>query len=137
MTYRTYTFKTIVCELKERISLASCIQVCFTKSRADFPSSNTPQTPARARIRLALGVDQMIRGGGNCKKLKSLFTKLAEKWGYIGEKLCVPLSKRKNGLFLVRSKKKSLHRGKNHNPPPYVSSAPLFTSRRQSETSAG
>ena len=50
--------------------------------------------------------DEKIVYSANCEK-QSLFTKLAEKWGYIGEQnLLVPLPERKKGLFLVRRKKK-------------------------------
>ena len=37
----------------------------------------------------------------NCKKKKGLFTKLEEKWGYMGEKhLLVPLPERKKRKFV-------------------------------------
>ena len=62
-------------------------------------------------------------------KIKSLFTKLGEKWGYTGEKICLFLCLRreKKGLFLVTSKKNSLHTGKTIVPPTHVSSGPPLT----------
>ena len=58
------------------------------------------------------------------QKINSLFTKLEEKWGYMGGKsLLVPLPERmKKVLFLVRSERKKFAQGKNPlHPPPHVS----------------
>ena len=51
--------------------------------------------------------DEKIVCSANCEKIKSLFTKLAENWGYIGKKVCLFLCLREiKSLFLVRSGKK-------------------------------
>ena len=52
--------------------------------------------------------DEKIVCSANCKKIKSLLTKLAEKWGCMGVRnLLVFLPEGKKGLFLVRSQKKN------------------------------
>ena len=50
---------------------------------------------------------------------------------YRGKRICLflcPSLRGKKGLFLVRSKKKGLHGGKNHSPPHVSSGSPLTVS---------
>ena len=61
--------------------------------------------------------DEKIVCSANCKKIKSLFTKLAEKWSYKGGKISLFLCLRgENGLFLVRRERK-VAQGKKTYPP--------------------